>query len=95
MFRTAVRPIRAKVDQAYRHLHELCDLLQGKVQAQHNANSHNLLINESNELLDGLKNLYDKSDDNERVRLMTIAPKQWGRKKSKNGELSIPIIFDH
>ena len=81
MFRTAVRPIRAKVDQAYRHLHELCDLSQGKAEDQQNANPHNLLISKSNELLDGLKNLYDKSDDNERVRLMTIAPKQWGRKK--------------
>ena len=68
---------------------------KGKSQDQHNANPHNLLISESNELLDGLKNLYDKSDDNERVRLMTIASKQWGRKKSKNGELSSLIIFDH
>ncbi|CAF3344285.1 unnamed protein product [Rotaria sp. Silwood2] len=77
----AVSPIRAKVDEIYRHLHGLCDVLQGKAQGTHNASPHNLLISESNELLDGLKKLFDESDDIERVRLMTIAPKNWGRKK--------------
>ena len=56
-------------------------MLQGKAQATHNANSHDLLISESNELLDGLKKLFDESDGIERVRLMTIAPKNWDRKK--------------
>jgi hypothetical protein len=78
----------------YRYLHGLCDLLGGKAQDQHNANSHDLLISESNELLDGLKKLFDESGDNERVRLMTIAPEQWGRKKSKSGKLFILSIFD-
>ncbi|CAF1081291.1 unnamed protein product [Didymodactylos carnosus] len=54
---------------------------KGKVQDRHNANPHHLLISESNELLDGLKNLFNESDDTEQVRLMTIAPKQWDRKK--------------
>ena len=56
-------------------------MLEGKVQDRHNANPHNLLISESNELLHGLKILFNESDDAEQVRLMTIAPKQWGRKK--------------
>jgi len=65
----------------YTYLHGLCDVLEGKAQDQHNTTPHDLSINESNELLDGLKKLFDESDDNERIRLMTIAPKQWGRKK--------------
>jgi hypothetical protein len=31
--------------------------------------------------LDGLKKLYADSNDSEQVRLMTIAPKKWGRQK--------------
>ncbi|CAF4583278.1 unnamed protein product, partial [Rotaria socialis] len=79
--KVAVRPIRAKIDEVYRYLHELCDVLEGQPQYQRNANPHNLLISESNELLDGLKRLFDESDDKEQTRLMTIAPQQWGRKQ--------------
>jgi hypothetical protein len=56
-------------------------MLEGKPEDTHDSNPHELLICESNQLLDGLKMLFNKSDDNERVRLMTIAPKQWGRQK--------------
>ncbi|CAF4942860.1 unnamed protein product [Rotaria socialis] len=79
--KVAVRPIRAKIDEVYRYLHELCDVLEGQPQYQRNANPHNLLISESNELLGGLKRLLDESDDKEQTRLMTIAPQQWGRKQ--------------
>ena len=79
--RATVRPIRAKVDEVYRCLHGLCDVLEGKIPGQHNANPHSLMISESNELLHGLKNLFNESDDTEQVRLMTIAPKQRGQKK--------------
>ena len=41
------------------------------------------MICESNELLDGLKKLYAESDADEQVRLMTIAPKEWGRQKNR------------
>ncbi|CAF2736002.1 unnamed protein product, partial [Rotaria sp. Silwood2] len=77
----AVRPIRAKVDEAYRILHQLCDALEKKSDGLYDPNPHDLLISESNQLLDGLKTLFNKSDEDEQVRLMTIAPKQWGRKK--------------
>ncbi|CAF2758890.1 unnamed protein product [Rotaria sp. Silwood2] len=53
--KVAVRPIRAKIDEVYRYLHGLCDVLEGKPQDQRNANPHNLLISEPNEPLDGLK----------------------------------------
>jgi hypothetical protein len=41
------------------------------------------MICESNELLAGLKNLFADSDADEQVRLMTIAPKEWGRQKNR------------
>ncbi|CAF1075168.1 unnamed protein product [Didymodactylos carnosus] len=81
--KSAVNPIRAKVDEVYRNLHRLCDVLDGKSQVSYDANPHGLLICESNELLDGLKRLFDESDEHEQVRLMTIAPKRWGRQKIK------------
>lgn len=76
-----MQPIRAKVDKTYRLLHQLCDVLERKSDALYDPNPHGLLVSESNQLLDGLKTLFNKSDDNEQVRLMTIAPQQWGRKK--------------
>ena len=81
MHRSVVRSIRAKVDEVYRNLNRLCDMLEGKPEGLHHPNSHGLLICESNELLDGLKMLFTASDDDEQVRLMTIGPKRWGRQK--------------
>jgi len=76
-----VSPIRAKVDEVYRKLHQLCDVLDETAPVLHDPNPHGLRISESNELLDGLKKLFVKSDADEQVRLMTIAPKEWGRQK--------------
>ena len=80
-FRSAVQPIRAKVDETYRILHQLCDVLEGKSDTLYDPNPHGLLVSESNQLLDGLKTLFNKSDDNGQVLLMTIAPQEWGRTK--------------
>ncbi|CAF3685106.1 unnamed protein product [Rotaria sp. Silwood1] len=79
--RSTVLPIRAKVDEVYRKLNRLCDILDEKSQVSYDPNPHGLKICESNELLDGLKKLYADSNDSEQVRLMTIAPKKWGRQK--------------
>ena len=68
-------------------------MLEEKAQDPHNANPHGLMISESNELLGGLKKLFPESNDNERVRLMTIAPKQWGRQKIKKWYLVYPQHF--
>ena len=40
-----------------------------------------LSLSEKDELLNGLKNLYSASDRIEQVRLLTIAPVDWGRQK--------------
>jgi hypothetical protein len=81
MLRLAVRFIQLKVDEVYRNLHQLCDVLEGKSTAVHDPNPHRLLICESNELLDGLKMLFSANVDDEQVRLITISPKRWGRQK--------------
>ncbi|CAF3210677.1 unnamed protein product, partial [Rotaria socialis] len=64
--RSAVLPIRAKVDET---------------QVLHDPNPHGLMIRESNELVGSLRKLYADSDANEEVRLMTIAPTECGRQK--------------
>ncbi|CAF4535239.1 unnamed protein product, partial [Didymodactylos carnosus] len=79
--RSAVLPIRAKVDEVYRKLNQLCDILDGKSQDSHDPNPHGLMICESNELLTDLENLFADSNADEQVRLMTITPKQWSRQK--------------
>ncbi|CAM4971253.1 unnamed protein product [Rotaria socialis] len=79
--RSAVLPIRAKVDEVYRKLNRLCDILDEKSHVSYDPNPHGLRICESNDLLDGLKKLYADSNDSEQVRLMTIAPEEWGRQK--------------
>jgi hypothetical protein len=63
------------------HLHQLCDAFEGKVNSSTQANPHGLRIDESNELITGLKRLFNESSTAEQVRLMTIAPKTWGRRK--------------
>ena len=48
MLRSALSPIRTKVDEVYRKLHRLCDILDEKPQVD--PNPHGLSISESNEL---------------------------------------------
>jgi CHASE1-domain containing sensor protein len=67
----------------YTKLHQLCDVLEGKVNSFTQANPHELRIEESNELITGLKKLFNESSAAEQVRLMTIAPKTWGRRKTE------------
>ena len=78
-FRT--RPIRSQIDDVYRCLHGLYDVLAGKSIQANNPNPHQLLVQESNDLLTGLKKLFNESDNSDEVRLLTIAPKEWGREK--------------
>ncbi|CAF2988238.1 unnamed protein product [Rotaria sp. Silwood2] len=74
-------PIRSRVDEVYRYLHGLCDVLEGKLVQVNDPNPHNLPVQESNDLLTGLKKLFNESNNTEQVRLLTIAPKEWGREK--------------
>ena len=94
-----VRPIRLKVDEVYRKLQRLCDVLEGKPDVSHDPNPHELLVSESDEILDGLKALFKKSTDEEQVRLMTIAPKKWGRQKREKWyvvkNVSYLSVFSH
>ena len=53
--RSIVAPIRRRIDQVYSYFHQLCDILKGKVSNPTQANPHGLRIEESNELISGLK----------------------------------------
>lgn len=81
--RSNVAPIRRQIDQVYTTLHQLCNVLEGKVNSSTQANPHKLRIEESNELITGLKKLFKENNAAEQVRLMTIAPKTWGRRKTE------------
>jgi len=84
LFRSKVSPIRRQIDELYRNLHDLCDVLEGKQEESNDPNLHDVLVTESNELLTGLKNLFKDSDESEQIRIMTISPKEWGREKIQN-----------
>ncbi|CAF2855685.1 unnamed protein product [Rotaria sp. Silwood2] len=73
-----VAPVRRQINELYRNLHDLCDVLEGKEEECNDPNPHDVLLTECNELLTGLKNLYKDSDESEQIRIMTISPKQWG-----------------
>ena len=86
MFRSKVSPIRRQNDELYRNLHDLCDVLEGKQEESNDPNLHDVLVTELNELLTGLKNLFNDSDESEQIRIMTISLKKWGRKRFKIGQ---------
>jgi hypothetical protein len=57
----------------------LCDILENKDSQPHNPNPHLLEIDESNEILNGVKELFKNSSGSDQTRIMTIAPVNWGR----------------
>lgn len=69
----------------------MCESLQrhsnykkGSVGLSENNNKSVLTLSEKNQLIYGLKNLYDASDKLEQGRILTIAPANWGRQKLQN-----------
>lgn len=74
------KKIREQVDSVYRYLQYLCDLLEDEGSNEvHRPNPHSISINESNQILQGVKELFKQSTWEEQIRLMTIAPLNWGR----------------
>lgn len=72
------RDIRNKVGHVCSLLRDLCETLTRK---EDQSPVFDLSSNDSNEFLDGLKHLYKESSDIEQIRLLTIAPAEWGRVK--------------
>ncbi|CAF4619568.1 unnamed protein product, partial [Rotaria socialis] len=63
-----------------RHLKHLYDVLeQNDDNEVHDLNPDSIRIDESNEFLHGMKELFKQSTYEEQVRLMMIAPESWGR----------------
>ena len=59
-------------------MHQLCDILEGKLHSSTTMDPHVPRIEESNQLLTGLKKLFNESNKSEQVRVMTIAPQECG-----------------
>ena len=77
-FSRRFKKIREQVDYVYRHLKHLCDILEENDSDEvHDMNPGSIRIDEPNELLDGMKELFQQSTYEEQVRLMTIAPDSW------------------
>ena len=62
-------------------MHQLRDVLEGKLHSSTTMDPHVSRIEESNQLLTGLKKLLNESNKFEQVLLMTIVSKEWGREK--------------
>ena len=73
-------------------MHQLCDVLEGKLYGSTTMDPHAPRTEESNQLLTGLKNLFNESNKSEQVRLMTIAPKEWGRAKIQSWYLVLNFL---
>lgn len=67
------------MDNVYRHLLGLCEKLENSHPHLQDSNPHAIGTDESNKLLSGVKQLFKQSGNAEQIRLMTIAPTDWGR----------------
>ncbi|CAF4897575.1 unnamed protein product [Rotaria socialis] len=74
------KKIREQVDSVHRYMQYLCGLLEDKdFNEVIDPNPHSISINESNQILQGVKELFKQSTWQEQIHLMTIAPHNWGR----------------
>ncbi|CAF1173028.1 unnamed protein product [Didymodactylos carnosus] len=62
-----VVPIRRQVDQVYTNLQQMCDVLEGQMDKSIQTNPHELRVEESYELITGLKKLFNESSPAEQV----------------------------
>ncbi|CAF3815158.1 unnamed protein product [Rotaria sp. Silwood1] len=77
--------LRAKINQVNVKLYDLCDNILD-LKASSNSNSINLFssgitLHDCQTLIDGLKQLFFISNNEQQIQLLTIAPLDWGRKK--------------
>ncbi|CAF4037043.1 unnamed protein product [Rotaria sp. Silwood1] len=79
-----------QVNRACEMLHTMCENLlhnnkkKKNTEPPENDNLLLLTLSEKNELIGGIKKLYNASDKLEQVRLLTIAPAHWGRQRLQN-----------
>ena len=74
------KKIRQQVDNVYRYLQYLCDLLEDNGSNEiRDPELYSISINESNQILQSVKELFKQSTWEEQIRLMAIAPHNWGR----------------
>ncbi|CAF1539642.1 unnamed protein product [Rotaria magnacalcarata] len=73
-----MRTMRRNVTRAIEIIKETADEIDS-TSASIQSNSMSLTVNETDILIDGMKILFKSSDYDEQVRLLTLAPPNWGR----------------
>ncbi len=90
IFRRNTDILCSKINRACEILQSMCDNLINNKKQKKNIHTEgedepwSLSLSEKTELINGLKDLYTASDRMEQVRLLTIAPANWGRQKVQN-----------
>ena len=93
IWRRNIEKLFNQVNRACEMLHTMCENLLHCKKREKNTepleDDNSLLptLSEKNELIGGIKKLYNASDKFEQVRLLTIVPAHWGRQK-------LQIFFD-
>ena len=59
----------------------VCDTIAEKREVPETNQLATLAVGESNALIEGLQKLFNESSDDEQIRLLTVAPFNWGRSK--------------
>jgi hypothetical protein len=62
----------------------LCDRMINRSEDSTRCCRFKLSVSDSDTLIEGLQSLFEHSSDDEQIRLLTIAPTAWGRKKIGN-----------
>ena len=73
--------IRLQVDEVCKALYKMCEDLTAAQDEVKLVTTQSLSINEIDQLLSGFKSLFERSNNIEQIRLLTIAPMDWGRPK--------------
>lgn len=84
-FRRHTGVLRDSVARAISKIRVIADKLCGMANLPETESSMNpLSFEDNNTLINGLKSLFDSSDYDEQVRILTISPPSWGRVKIEN-----------
>ena len=81
LFRRHTNVVRSQIDEAIRTIRMLCDNFVLKNWKSEKNENLQLSINESDVLIEGLRQIFSNSSEDEQIRLLTVAPIDWGRNK--------------
>jgi hypothetical protein len=80
-FRRHTNILREKIEQAILKMRMVCDAIVNTEVTPKPKKIAALSVDESNALAEGLQKLFNESTADEQIRLLTVAPTNWGRSK--------------